>query len=409
MKYFKFIALIFVIYSCNSNEKKYLVSTPKKKDDFFEINYEDLLTRKQVLELSKIASDVEYIRLETNPNCMIGSMASYFFADSSIFVSNRNHILKFSNSGKFLKKIGNPGRGPGEINMIMNMSLNPEKKVIIVQNLDRRLLYFSFSGDLLKTVTVPFVAYIESIKEGKFIIYNPSLDETSKYTFLLTNENGDTLSSIKNYNSWKRSSGIGISITPRSYKTFHYYNNICLFKSLYNDTVYSVSNNNMLPRYFIRLGKFKLPDNLNPEKLGPVDIKTFWNQSSNYYYANSLEASNQIFLGTFSFGNAEPKCLIFNLENRAGQLLINFDGKSTGFVNDWDGGLDFWPVGNFSDDKVFMPINILKFRKVLEQEDIHGKLIKFPKKQMQLKKLISSLDLLGNPIIMIVSLKKPNV
>jgi hypothetical protein len=89
-----------------------------------------------------------------------------------------------------------------------------------------------------------------------------------------------------------------------------------------------------------------------------------------------------------------------------GNLLINENGSSTGFVNDYDGGMDFWPKGKVSDDQVFMPINVITFQKELNRISTGKKTIKFPEKQKQLIKLISESDASNNPILMMVKLKK---
>ena len=136
--------LLFLLPPCILSGSKDLIFQ-FKSDNFQVIKFEDLLKTKKIIKLSDIASDVHYIELETNENCLINRSPKYYFSDSIIFVSNRDHILKFSISGRFIKKIGSPGRGPGEINIIEMISLIPEKRILIVHDPSLgRLTYFSF-------------------------------------------------------------------------------------------------------------------------------------------------------------------------------------------------------------------------------------------------------------------------
>ncbi len=37
------------------------------------------------------------------------------------------------------------------------------------------------------------------------------------------------------------------------------------FKSMYNDTIYTVLDNIITPTYFVNMGKYRLPNDLRPE------------------------------------------------------------------------------------------------------------------------------------------------
>lgn len=86
--------------------------------------------------------------------------------------------------------------------------------------------------------------------------------------------------------------------------------------------------------------------------------------------------------------------------------MTDSENNSTGFVNDWDGGIDFWPTGQLNDNQVFMPITPLQFKKLVSEEAVKTEDIKYPEKKSKLLKLISSLDETDNPILMVVTLKQ---
>jgi hypothetical protein len=156
------------------------------------------------------------------------------------------------------------------------------------------------------------------------------------------------------------------------------------------------------------MGKYRLPDELRPERLGPEQVQKFVDNSDNYCFPIVQETGNRIFLTGHSYGEQASKLILYDKSDHEGVLLADSDGDAKGFVNDWDGGPDFWPVGSVSDNEVFMPINVMTIQKVIEENKADGKALKYPDKQKQLETMVSQSDVTDNPILMIVKLKSSN-
>lgn len=377
------------------------------QNDFFVINYEKSLLDKKNIALSEIASKVEYVQLETNPDCLLNTKARFFFTDSIIFVDNHDNILKFSITGKFLKKIGTTGRGPGEISKIADLSIIPEKRQIVIQLLGRRsLLYYSFDGKFIKSANSPYRGIVKTMIDGNILVWDGGPLIYAKLTFLLTNEKRDTLSVIPNYLSLKNTAKIvvapGIPFFP---ERFYYCNNIFYFRDDYNDTVYTVNSNKIEPYCLIKLGKYKLPKELLPENLGPENMDSYTKEAPKYYFCTSFEIMNKVYVTSHSYSKNVPKLVLFDKSLNQGNLLINTNGTSTGFVNDWDNGLDFWPIGSMSYNKVYMPIDIKTLQSKFDKNNQNQTVIKYPENQKQLEKLVHDSDVLDNPVLMVVTLK----
>ncbi len=397
--------LFLFLYSFTTQKENVSKSNP---DKFFQINYENLLKMKEMIGLSQIAANVEYVNLETNDECLMwGGLKRYLFTDDFIFISNKDHILKFTREGKFIRKIGSPGRGPGEIDLVVNMSILPEKKLIIVQtNVGRKLLYFTFDGDFVKTVTfTSYVPYVKILRDGKYLTHDNGSSGKNKYTFGLVNEKMDTLSVIKNYNHWIYTQNVMIGIGYPQFDPYYESGGRNFFKTMYNDTIFTVSADKIIPSYYIDLGKYRLPNELRPERLGPDNIQKFQNNREKYYFANVFQASDKLFLTTYCYGENPEYHFLFKPESQTGSLLVNKSGVSSSIINDWDGGVDYWPIGSINDKQVYMPITIQGFQRVIDQIKTNEESIKYPEKHQQLIKMITELDPFNNPIIMIVTLK----
>lgn len=400
-------SLILVIFVCSCSNKDRLnkASLPR---EFFSIDYEKILKNKVQINLSQFASNVEYIKLETNDSCLVRPVVNYFFTDSLIFVQNYDHILKFDRKGKFLQKIGDSGRGPGEIDLIRIVSIIPKERLLAVQlNTKRELLFFDFDGEFVKTVKFPENhSRIEVLDNDQYLIYDDGYAGNEAYSFILVNEKWDTLSTVENYTKWIHNSRSYIGISYPEFKEFFMANNQLYLKAMYNDTVYTIDSSQIKPSYFINLGKFKLPEELRPERLGIEQIQKFKDHKNEYYFSIVSEASNKIFLRAWSYAEKDNKYVVFDRLNKQG-VQVNMEGsESKGFVNDWDGGIDFWPIGNVNENQVYMPIDVMSFRKALEENKDRRIAIKFSEKQKGLKDIVSGLDFSANPILMVVTLSK---
>lgn len=406
--FFTFIVLLII--SCKNNSATDRKISEDDSNQFFEIDLQKGFNNKQTIPLSRIASDVEYIALETKEDCMVRPVVRYYFTDSLIFIKNFDHILKFSHNGKFIERIGTSGRGPGEIDLARNLSFLPDQKILVVQkNYQRELLFFSFTGELIKTLD--YEHHIENFRilpNGNFLTYESGASGTEDVMFCIMNENWDTLSTIRNYTKWTSTpSSIQIMIGYPVFEPFYFSQNKHHLKSMYNDTVYEISSDKIEPEYFINLGKLKLPDILRPERLGVSQLQKFRDNGHNYYFAQVFEASDKIFIGAFNYGESESsKYLIYNKIKKECTLLTDYENKSTGFVNDWDGGIDFWPTGQLNDNQVFMPITPLQFKELLSEKTVENNEIKYRESKSRLLNLISSMDETDNPILMVVTLKQ---
>ncbi len=373
---------------------------------FFEIKYEDALKQGKPTLLSLMASKVEYIHLETDDDCLISEFGKYYFSDSLIFISDRDHILKFSSDGKFLKRIGKNGRGPGEINSIKMTSIIPEKRMIAVHDATmKKITYFSFNGELIKTVSLPDLSYVKILNDGGYISYDQGLAISEKYTFCLTNESGDMISVVKNYKPWKNPSGVAIVTSAVSFEPFYTYQDKYYFKGMYNDTVYSFNGDKIIPNYYINLGKYKLPDEKRAERLSPEQVQSFRVYGPNYHWANVFESGGLIFLTTNSYGKGATNYITINKKDYNNSSK-SFKGVSKGLIlNDLDGGPYFWPKGCVNDNQVFMPIDVVRLKKYIEITK-SGKIpIKNPELRKQLEIMVSKSDISDNPFLMVVTLK----
>jgi len=77
-------------------------------------------------------------------------------------------IKVFDKSGKFLRQIGKPGQGPGELGMASGIQLMADGTLAVEDATNRRLAYFKPSGEFIKNIsTSDKLALVNLLLDGK--------------------------------------------------------------------------------------------------------------------------------------------------------------------------------------------------------------------------------------------------
>ena len=129
MKYLLHLCMyLILLISCNSKTSKTTTIIEKanegNEDTLFRVIdlANNLKPCGDSLLLSDIVEDVEYVKLETADNGLVGAMNRGYVSDSAIFYTSSGnttpppHIFMFDRfTGKFIRTIGKSGQGPGEM------------------------------------------------------------------------------------------------------------------------------------------------------------------------------------------------------------------------------------------------------------------------------------------------------
>jgi hypothetical protein len=156
----KFLPFLFiVIISCcktreDYNIKPHLEGRPVTQIKLYN-NIRDYPLEE--ISLSEFVDSVRFIRLETKEECLIGSIASVHFTGEEMIVTDKTNrkILIFDNNGKYLRKIGNSGRGPGEYLSIIVSNYDKERQIISIYDIEtRKLLLYRLNGEFIRDIPI---------------------------------------------------------------------------------------------------------------------------------------------------------------------------------------------------------------------------------------------------------------
>lgn len=134
-------------------------------------------------KLSKIAKSVEYISLETNDSSYLSLIQDVkFYKDRIYIVDFPGRILVFDKSGKFLRKIGVEGEGPGEFRNLSSFVIDEGSETIRIAS-GRRMISYSLDNEYIGEKNFPFfIDYLEIIgKDLNLIAANDGVKVGNKF------------------------------------------------------------------------------------------------------------------------------------------------------------------------------------------------------------------------------------
>lgn len=336
------------------------------------------------MPLSTLGKELEYIVLETSPDCTIDKISELWLNDSLIVVSTIVQVYLFDRSGKFIRKIGSYGRGPGEYSLVSSLNVDQYNDMIRINEM-RRLLTFDFNGNFLGSFDYPFPSGNSLILDENRIMFHeinnifPSEDQ--RYSWHIFDFEGNEIASFENNspgNTWMNAD------TP-----LYMYEGTGHFKEFGTDTLFYFDEDVVMPYALFNAGKYRL----EPEAQINLDNRDEFRDKIWIY--NARENSDHIFLD-LGFGLSASDKGIFN--KSTGEFTILTDRA---FMNDIDGGVNFWPKVIINDNILVDYIDAFNLRQHLDSiKDTPGKVNNgYYEKLMELQERI---DENSNPIVMIV-------
>ncbi len=404
-----FIFIVLFNFGCISKTAQKEKSTRIQPENaFFSISIPESIKKEREVLLSEIADTIEYIPLETSQNSLLGSIKDLKMTKDYIFIETwKGPLAQFNRSGKFIRYVGSFGRGPEEYVSIREFSIDEEqKKIYIHSGYNRSILVYSFNGDYLNTIRFPedFGNIVWS-RDSLLMCFHEPTRGVEKYVFEERNSKAEILQSVKNNFFWQNSSKYSY-MTAYTQRTVYYrLNNRLHFKGWYNDTVFSYDNNSkIVPKYFIDLGKLRLPDDLR------VEVTSKTPTSTEFYWVSAKESIRYIFLFYCTYSSSErrpgaPTDFGFIYFDKKKQESTRC--KRNLFFNDIDGGPNFYP--EYVNDSI--AIGYETASQLIKYFGTNYQPNSIPKKQ-ELKQILKmkfkGLDEGDNPIITIVKLKSRN-
>ncbi|MGI6322966.1 MAG: 6-bladed beta-propeller [Bacteroidales bacterium] len=380
-----------VLLGCHSSEK-----------DLFEFDPEVLTDNN--ITLNEIADEIMYVPLDTL--IKIGSLYSYRLIDDFIYLSVKDvGILLYTRSGKFIKKIGNPGRGPEEYNQFMYFDVDPKSRHLYV--IDRNIIKIYDSEGVYKnsvSINDHGLIFLNDINyfNDKLIISDFNHYGISEYNWIALDTNGFLIKKKENYIPPFKS-------TLPSNGGNYVFNNNLHYWNLYCDTIFSIRPDlSYTASFIIKNGKFRWPK--SNIKVSPTE--SFRSYLFNHLNINLILETKQFIILRYTYKNIMIVLLDKISKKSYITYLYNHEGSVElygGILNDIDGGVPFKPEMYLYEKEYEYLVELIDpytIKKHIKSIDFKNSSPKYPEKKEDLEKLANRLKETDNPVLMIIRLKE---
>jgi hypothetical protein len=120
--------------------------------------------------------------METNPECLLKGANNIAFTDKFIFVSDKEKLIQFDKSGRYIRKISSKGRGPREYLQLCDYQVDERNGRIYILDA-KKLLVYDMDGNFVESSCLPFISfYFISIDVNNLIYYSENIPGQTKDT-----------------------------------------------------------------------------------------------------------------------------------------------------------------------------------------------------------------------------------
>lgn len=392
------LLMIFLIFSCSRKQDEYsnlkTIKVVKPFEDLHETN------------LSMLTDNVVYLPLELTDKSLVGQSPKIAVTEDYIIVRNYKYtppllILFDRQTGKFIRNIGTMGRGPNEYSSVPENFFNSEENLIYALGSNHNLMVYNLKGDLINDFKIPDIFEVKGMpfSSGGFDAY---LDSNT-YASFVTNWTGKEKKKIvlfskdsvikifPNYRSWNRIQSNTIHVFTLQ-NLFYHFENRLFFKEAFNDTLFEVKKDILLPRYAFSLENYSIPYELQGEYLASGKL------NKSITVDGFTENLNFVFFNIRNDGKTYLSYI--NKKNNVLRVCSGNELTNSALIDDING---FLPITqfNFNDHNELISYYEsfkIKYWIKLNPEKAQSLSKKFP--------WINNLDESGNPVIIIAKCKE---
>ena len=263
----------------------------------------------QTLLLSDIVEDVEYVKLETTDDCLMAGSVRGFITNDDIYTLNKysdEKLLRFDRkTGKFISQIGSIGQGPKEM-IDPGFVFAKDSLVYVSSSISNKVYVYTNENQFVRSV--PFCKDRSSSEDGagqtisvidhQYIVRHPGQLQASFNCNQYIAADVIDMNSNRLFAMRDTSDVYGIMLTLDWDPIRWYYKGNINFYNEPDRTVYAVTKDSIIPRYYFNLGDNKWPvidGKLTKEFFKYIKFKSFretedylylyWNQSQKGYFA----------------------------------------------------------------------------------------------------------------------------
>lgn len=388
-------SFLLFLTSCQSNPDKSESIVENKAP--YTIRLAAAEEAKKEVPLSDFAKSIEYVRLESNEESLIGRGPHFYVAGDQIISSAFRQIQLFNKSdGSFIKEISSYGDGPDQYRNTLPWShFNEKSGVVYVRDNRRALVGLSPSGEQKVKFQFPsgdstLITGFYPLEPNLYVGFHSNYDCAQNLRLILFNSEGELVKSYKNHSKCINEHPDRFSFDSTE-GSFYGWNNHAFFKETFNDTLFHVSKDSLSFRAVFENEGLSLPY----EKKTSIITEE---EREPYFSIWVLDETDDFIF--FNLGYKGSTYSAYYNKKRDETKVAYRDGLDNhNFTNDLDEFLPFNPSYATDDGRL---VGYLEAPYVLEWFELNPeKAAKLPPALKQFENMRED----DNPIVMIVNTK----
>lgn len=319
MRYLSVLLVICSFVSCTN------------QTSFSQIDLDKDMTENVSVKLSEMVSHLEYIRLETDSNCLIGDNFQIAVLENEILSFNRKKCLWFDRkTGKFVKEILHSGKDiDGYMSTMVGkgMVANEEKRYIFLKEWNGNISTYFIDTNTKKSISYTDFGSVAYLNDTVLVATSLNLDG-KQINRMWIYDNYVCVDSIPTTQTFELKSNAIAFLDNED--LFYRAEGKTYYKHMMNDTVYQVTADALIPRYFF----------YSNEKSPTIELKghpeSMYELMKDMYVVSKIIETDYYILYEIAY-QEEKHYMAYNKNTGKGGRL------EEGVVNDIDNGSVLWP------------------------------------------------------------------
>jgi hypothetical protein len=297
-----FIYTCLLLFGCKQVSKEPATSETINGNAFERKITIDNIDENTVLKYSDIYDSIQFVRLETRDDNLIGRIDKMIVTDDKFFILDiaiARKVFVFDISGKFLNIIGSNGEGPEEYDSPNDIAYDEyNDELLVLCHNKKSIMKFKPDGTFVKNIKIDWWATsIHVADKNSYLVYlNNNTQKGGKindYNIQIIDDNGMLISQLLPYDKER------IALSPPSKKVFSTFQKELLFSPYYTNMTFKIDMDSIKIRnkYYFDFGKHSIPQSLfSPEVTSKEFYRTVHKDS--HYALNILFAETSSHIST---------------------------------------------------------------------------------------------------------------
>jgi len=356
----------------------------------------------QITNLSEIAADIQYIPLETHPDALMRFVGYLKEGNDKFYINTVLELLCFDKTGKFLYKLDQQGRGPGEYIYLSDYDIKPEKNLVIVLTRGKLYFYnetdtgFNLQRQLDLKIQPNYIDFFPG-QDNILLSFTASTGE-NKYQCVAITPEGDTLFKRTNYYTFTRTSKVVMGFNSDNIINKH--DETIRIKGFLNDTIFTINSDfKFVPFMVLNSGGKSITTDFLANVPAP-DMNSGTSPTAAFLAISEILELEKYLLCRYYYQEGSK----WILYDKKSDQTFQFDGKEL-LRDDISGGINIEPKF-VCNGNIYSWTDALKFKTYMSGDDFRNAEVKNPGRKAELEKLAESVKEDDNHLLIVITPKK---